>query len=72
MRDNRGDAEALAVKRRIMSCSDLVAEEGRYHKKCRDTVNLDSKSGKSIISLDKKGRPQVSSNLKISTSYVNG
>ena len=55
---NRGDVEALTVKRRIMSCSDLVAAEGRYHKKCRDTFNLDSKSAKSIIIVDKKGRPQ--------------
>ena len=58
MCDYRRDAEALAVKRRIISCSDLVAAEGRYHKECRDTFNLDSKSAKSIISLDKKERPQ--------------
>ena len=41
-----------------MSCSDLVAAEGRHHKKCRDTFSLDSKSAKSIIRLEKKGRPQ--------------
>ena len=56
MCDNRGDVEALAVIHRIMNCSDLVAAEGCYHKKCRDTFDLDSKSAKSIISLDKKGR----------------
>ena len=37
---------------------DLAAAEGRYHKKCRNTFSLDSKSAKSITSLDKKGRPQ--------------
>ena len=67
MCDNRGDDEELAVKCRIMSCSYLVAAEGWYHRKCRGTFNLDSKSAKSIISLDK-----VLSNLKILKSYVNG
>ena len=52
MCDNTGDVESLAVIHRIMNCSDLVAAEGRCHKKCRDTVNFDSKSAKSII--DKK------------------
>ena len=72
MCDNRGDAEALSLKRRIMSCSDLVAAEGRYHKKCRDTFILDSKSAKSIIRLEKKEDLKVTSNLKILASYVNG
>ena len=54
----RGETEALAVKLRIMSCLDLVAAEGRYHKKSQHTFHLDSKSAKSISNLDKKGRPQ--------------
>ena len=59
MCDNRGNAEGLAVKRQIMSCSDLVAAEGRYHMKCQDTFSLDSNSAKSINSLYKKGRPEI-------------
>ena len=51
MCDNREDAEALAIKRRIMSCSDLVAV-GTYDKKCQDTFNLDSKSAQSIEQLE--------------------
>ena len=67
MYQNRGDDEELAVKCRIMRCSDLVAAEDRYHRKCRDTFNLDSKSAKSIFNLDK-----VLNNFKILKSYVNG
>ena len=58
MCENRGDDKALAVKRRIMSCSDLLVAEGQYHQKYQDTFNLDSKLTKSIISLHKKGRTQ--------------
>ena len=72
MCDNRGDDKAIAVKRRIMSCSDLLVAEGQYHQKYQETFNLDSKLTKSIISLHKKEELKVSSNLKILTSYVNG
>ena len=56
--DYRGETETLAVKRRIMSCLDIVPAECRYHKKSQHTFDLDSKSAKIISSLDKKGRPQ--------------
>ena len=29
------DQQVVSIKRRILSCTDLVAAEGRYHKKCR-------------------------------------
>ena len=63
MCDNREDAEGLAVKRRIMSCSDLLAV-GAYHTKCQNTFDLDSKSAKSIISLDKKNISKHRATLK--------
>ena len=34
------DQQAASMKRRILSCSDLVAAEGRYHEKCRELLSL--------------------------------
>ena len=33
---------ADTVRRRVSSCSDLVAEEARYHRQCRDNFNVAS------------------------------
>ena len=34
------DQQVVSIKRRILSCTDLVAAEGRYHKKCRGLLSL--------------------------------
>ena len=34
------DQQVVSMKRRILSCTDLVAAEGRYHKKCRGLLLL--------------------------------
>lgn len=47
----------VVVKRRIMSSSDLVAMNARYHKKCHDTFDIFSKFAIIIISSERKGGP---------------
>ena len=34
------DQQVVSIRRRILSCTDLVAAEGRYHKKCRGLLSL--------------------------------
>ena len=34
------DVEAREIERRVLSCSDFVAAEARYHERCRDLFNL--------------------------------
>ena len=48
------DDEARAVERRVLSCSDFVAAEARYHGKCRDLFNI--KATKTNMHPE-KGRP---------------
>ena len=38
------DEQVISIKRRILGCSDLVAAEGRYHKKCRGELSLQTPS----------------------------
>ena len=48
------DDEARESERRVLSCSDFVAAEARYHGRCRDLFNV--KATKSNIHRE-KGRP---------------
>ena len=46
------DDQAREIERRLLSCSDLIAAEGRYHENCRSTFNL-----KINNTYKEKGRP---------------
>ena len=47
---------ADTVRRRVSSCSDLVTEEARYHRQCRDNFNVASL--KCTSTSGRKGRPK--------------
>ena len=51
----RDDDQGREVEHRVLSCSDFIAAEARYHDSCRDSFNITSK--KKICSPETKARP---------------
>ena len=51
----RDDVEAREIERRVLSCSDFIAAEARYHESCRNRFNLSCQ--KTMMSPGTRGRP---------------
>ena len=51
----RDDVEAREIERRVLSCSDFIAAEARYHESCRNRFNLSCQ--KTMMSPGTRGWP---------------